>query len=91
MKGGVSDVFEGFNVWTYLAICTGALGGQLVSFVLKYLDNNVKSFVVVCSMLLVAAISTVSNNEIPSTRLLVGITLTGVAVLQYKVCELECF
>lgn len=86
MKGGVSDVFEGFNVWTYLAICTGALGGQLVSFVLKYLDNNVKSFVVVCSMLLVAVISTVSNNEIPSTRLLVGITLTGVAVLQYTKC-----
>jgi len=83
-KTSASSFFEGFNAWAYATIISLALGGLLVSFILKYLDNIAKCFVAALAIVLVAVVHGTSNSELPQPNLVIGIILTCMALEQYN-------
>ena len=77
-------VFHGFNSCAYAAVISLAIGGLLVSFILKYLDNFAKCFVSALSIIFVAlAHATMSRVALPM-NILIGIALTCMAIEQYN-------
>lgn len=87
----VSDgVFHGFNFAAYAAVTALMLSGVSVSFILKYMDNIAKCFVMAASTLCVAWIHTSLKNENISLRLLSSIALTFLALDQYNAKESPC-
>jgi UDP-sugar transporter A1/2/3 len=56
----------------------------LVSFILKYLDNVAKCFCAAVSMLCVAVLDSALRREAIPLRILLGVTLTGLALEQYN-------
>ena len=81
----VSDgILHGFNFAAYSAVTALTVSGVSVSFILKYIDNIAKCFVMAASTLCVAWIHTSLKNENISLRLLSSIALTFLALDQYN-------
>jgi len=81
----VSDgILHGFNFAAYSAVIALTVSGVSVSFILKYIDNIAKCFVMTASTLCVAWIHTSLKNENISLRLLSSIVLTFLALDQYN-------
>lgn len=81
---GLSNAFDGFNSYAYATVGTLAICGLLVSFILKYLDNVAKCFCAAVSMLCVAVLDSAMRREAIPLRILLGVTLTGLALEQYN-------
>lgn len=79
-----AGLFVGFNPWAYACIASLSLGGILVSFVLKYIDNFAKCFVASFSIITVSAAQCLIYHEAPKINVVVGITLTCMALEQYN-------
>ena len=83
-------IFHDFNFAAYAAVTALAASGVSVSFILKYIDNIAKCFVMATSTLCVAWIHTSLQNENISLRLLSSIVLTFLALDQYSEKESLC-
>ena len=83
-------IFHDFNFAAYAAVTALTVSGVSVSFILKYIDNIAKCFVMATSTLCVAWIHTRFKNENISLRLLSSIVLTFLALDQYSEKESSC-
>lgn len=77
--------FDGFNIFAFVSILSLTLSGLTVSFVLKYVDSIMKCFCAACSMLLVASLESMMENEFISVQTVTGIVLTAFAMRAYSV------
>ena len=77
-------LFHGFNAWAYGAVACLAVGGLLVSFVLKYLDNFAKCFVAAFAVIFVSVAHATLRHETLSLELVVGVSLVCMALEQYN-------
>jgi UDP-sugar transporter A1/2/3 len=80
MKNGF---FQGYNGWTVLVIINQALGGLLVSIVVKYADNILKGFATSLSIVLSSVISFYLLDFIPSYLFLAGTSIVICATVLY--------
>lgn len=80
-------VFKGFNVFAYATVCSFAVCGLLVSFILKYLDNVAKCFCSALSMLCVAFLDSAMKREMIPLRVALGMILTGLSLEQYHLSK----
>lgn len=71
-----------FNACVYIIIFTCASTGLLVSFILKYLDNIAKAYIITSSMVVVALFTSLESGRIP-LNIVLSIILTGVSIDQY--------
>jgi len=83
-------IFHDFNCDAYAAATALTVSGLSVSFILKYIDNIAKCFVMATSTLCVAWIHTSLKNENISLRLLSSLVLTFLALDQYNAKESPC-
>ena len=83
-------IFHDFNFAAYAALAALTVSGLSVSFILKYIDNIAKCFVMATSTLYVAWIHTSLKNENISLRLFSSIVLTFLALDQYNTKESPC-
>ena len=83
-------IFHDFNFAAYAALTALTVSGLSVSFILKYIDNIAKCFVMATSTLCVAWIHTSLKNENISLRLFSSIVLTFLALHQYNTKESPC-
>ena len=83
-------IFHDFNFAAYAALAALTVSGVSVSFILKYIDNIAKCFVMATSTLCVAWIHTSLKNENISLRLFSSIVLTFLALDQYNAKESPC-
>lgn len=81
----LGDYFHGMNAEAVATVLCMTCSGLLVSYILKYLDNMVKCFVITGSMFLVALCSSFVKHEFPSMQLTTGIVLCCLAVEQYYI------
>ena len=77
------SMFSGFNAFAFATIFSLTASGLLVSFVLKYMDNVVKCFVVAGGMMLVALFNICIGDEHQPLQLFFGMTLNCLALEQY--------
>ena len=73
--------FHGYNMWTYLVVCTLSSSGLLVSWIMKYADSIVKVYATSMAMLVTMVVSLLLFGQTPTLQLLLGI-LTATASLQ---------
>ena len=55
----VSDVFKGFNLFTWIIVFTQVFNGILMSIVMKYSNNITRLFVISCSLVVTTVLSVV--------------------------------
>lgn len=79
-----SGFFSGFNVWAYACVAAFALGGIIVSFILKYMDNFAKCFVAALAIISVSVVQSIIQHELPQLKVVIGMTLTCMALEQYN-------
>ena len=77
-------IFHDFNFAAYAAVTTLTASRVSVSFILEYIDNIAKCFVMATSTLCVAWIHTSLKNENISLRPVSSIVLTFLALDQYN-------
>ncbi|KAI8878354.1 nucleotide-sugar transporter [Backusella circina FSU 941] len=75
--------FQGYNGWTVLVIINQALGGLLVSIVVKYADNILKGFATSLSIVLSSVISFYLLDFEPSYMFLAGTSIVMSATVLY--------
>ncbi|KAI9017694.1 nucleotide-sugar transporter [Gaertneriomyces semiglobifer] len=75
---------NGFNTVTWCVVLNQALGGLLVSIVVKYADSVLKGFATSISIVLSSAISAVLFEFTPSGQFLVGTMLVIGSVVLYS-------
>lgn len=78
-------MFQGYNILTVLVIVNQALGGLLVSLVVKYADNILKGFATSISIILSGMISFAFFDFRPSYLFLTGTGIVIVATFLYGV------
>ncbi|KAJ3277231.1 hypothetical protein HK104_003524 [Borealophlyctis nickersoniae] len=76
--------FSGYTPLTWVVIFNQAIGGLLVSLVVKYADNILKGFATSLSIVLSSVISAIWMNFIPSGGFVVGSGIVLVAVYLYS-------
>ena len=76
--------FSGFNAWAYACVIALALGGIIVSFIFKYMDNFAKCFVAAFSIVSVSVAQSLIQREAPQLKVVLGIALTCMALEQYN-------
>lgn len=79
----VDMLFENHNVFSVTLIFNYAFTGLATAFVIKFLDNMLKTFAATCAMFLVSLVSSAIYKEPVTMQLLVGMSIVGLAVEVY--------
>jgi len=79
-----SYLYHGFNSAAYATIVALAACGLLVSYILKYLDNFTKCFVMAGTMLVVGVAHSLTSTNGLQLPLVLGIVITSIAVEQFN-------
>jgi len=76
-------IYHGFNFFAWATVFSLSFAGLTISFILKYIDNIAKCFVAAAAMLGVALIHVSIEHETLPLRLVVSISLVGLALEMY--------
>lgn len=79
-----TDIFTGYNVWTWMLVFTYTFMGLLISQVMKYFDNIVKLFMSGSSMYLSALAAWTLFGFKPTVQFIAGLWLTTIALVMYN-------
>lgn len=80
LEGGF---FQGFNLFTWLAIALQAFGGIVVGMVVKYADNILKNFANALSVICTVICAIPIFGQYPSPWSIVGLLLTFTSIFMY--------
>jgi len=75
--------FQGYTWLTWIVVCLGSLGGLLVTVIMKYGDNIVKTIAVAISLVVSTTLSIYLFNFIPTLELVSGSALVVTATFLY--------
>ena len=76
-------IHHGFNFFAWATVFSLSFAGLTISFILKYIDNIAKCFCAAGAMLGVALIHVSIEHETLPLRLVVSISLVGLALEMY--------
>ena len=76
--------FHGFNALVWTMIATGSLGGLLVSLVMKYADNILKTFTTSISIILTVILSTIFLDFEISHLFILGTVVVCLSIYLYS-------
>mmetsp|Transcript_25001 Transcript_25001/g.30239 ORF Transcript_25001/g.30239 Transcript_25001/m.30239 type:complete len:340 (+) Transcript_25001:115-1134(+) len=75
--------FQNYTWRTWAAIGMGALGGLLVAYVMRYLDNVVKNFATTCAILVSTLLSVPLFGFVISLQFVLGAIVVACSLLMY--------
>jgi UDP-sugar transporter A1/2/3 len=84
-EGGI---FQGYGVLTWLVVTNQALGGLLVSIVVRYADNILKGFATSLSIIISSIISFKLFDFQPSFHFIIGALLVMVSLFRFVICRI---
>jgi UDP-sugar transporter A1/2/3 len=75
--------FQGYNVWTWVAILVNIFGGFLISYVVRYADSILKTFATSCAMILSSFLSSYFFGFMITPFFLCGAIMVAISVYTY--------